>query len=362
MRSNKILCLLTAALVATGVAQAQQSMAEKAKQDLIQKTTFGGYVMGKAMVTDQDQSTHSSFDLRMARAYVNGQVLDFKYRLQMEVTGGGVGETNEKSVRIVDAYGEWAKYKYFTVRFGQFKRAFTFENPMNPWDIGFGAYSQLTTKLAGMSDRVGEHSSGGRDIGVQIAGDLLPVGNDKHNFLHYQLALYNGQGINQKEKNNGKDLIGGAYVYPIKELAIGVFGWNGSFTKNDITVDRRRMAVGLKYESKWTVRAEYATSKGYKINDYKEDGTLKATACDKADAWYMTVGAPLSKKLKVYAKWDVYRDTREWNSMKALYCLTANYYFHKNFKLQANYSYTRDKSTTKDGRYNTFDLQMYWRF
>ena len=362
MRSNKILCLLTAALVATGVAQAQQSTAEKAKQDLIQKTTFGGYVMGKAMVTDQDQSTHSSFDLRMARAYVNGQVLDFKYRLQMEVTGGGVGETNEKSVRIVDAYGEWAKYKYFTVRFGQFKRAFTFENPMNPWDIGFGAYSQLTTKLAGMSDRVGEHSSGGRDIGVQIAGDLLPVGNDKHNFLHYQLALYNGQGINQKEKNNGKDLIGGAYVYPIKELAIGVFGWNGSFTKNDITVDRRRMAVGLKYESKWTVRAEYATSKGYKINDYKEDGTLKDTACDKADAWYMTVGAPLSKKLKVYAKWDVYRDTREWNSMKALYCLTANYYFHKNFKLQANYSYTRDKSTTKDGRYNTFDLQMYWRF
>ena len=349
-------------LLSTSLAQAQQSTAEKAKQDLLQKTTFGGYVMGKAMVTDQDQSTHSSFDLRMARAYVNGQVLDFKYRLQMEVTGGGVGETNEKSVRIVDAYGEWAKYKYFTVRFGQFKRAFTFENPMNPWDIGFGAYSQLITKLAGMSDRVGEHSSGGRDIGVQVAGDLLPVGNDKHNFLHYQLALYNGQGINQKEKNNGKDLIGGAYVYPIKELAIGVFGWNGSFTKNEITVDRRRMAVGLKYESKWSVRAEYATSKGYKISDYTEDGTLKATACDKADAWYMTIGAPLSKKLKVYAKWDVYRDTREWDSMKALYCLSANYYFHKNFKLQANYSYTRDKSTTKDGRYNTFDLQMYWRF
>ena len=349
-------------LLATGLAQAQQSTAEKAKQDLLQKTTFGGYVMGKASVTDQDQSTHSSFDLRMARAYVNGQVLDFKYRLQMEVTGGGVGETNEKSVRIVDAYGEWAKYKYFTVRFGQFKRAFTFENPMNPWDIGFGAYSQMITKLAGMSDRVGEHSSGGRDIGVQVAGDLLPVGNDKHNFLHYQLALYNGQGINQKEKNNGKDLIGGVYVYPIKELAIGVFGWNGSFTKNEITVDRRRMAVGLKYESKWTVRAEYATSKGYKISDYTEDGTLKATACDKADAWYMTIGAPLSKKLKVYAKWDVYRDTREWDSMKALYCLTANYYFHKNFKLQANYSYTRDKSTTKDGRYNTFDLQMCWRF
>lgn len=362
MRNNKILCLAIATLLATGAAQAQQSVAEKAKQDLIQKSTFGGYVIGKAMTTDQDGSNHSSFDIRMARAYVNGQVLDFKYRLQMEVTGGGVGETNEKSVRIVDAYGEWAKYKYFTVRFGQFKRAFTFENPMNPWDIGFGAYSQLTTKLAGMGDRVGEHSSGGRDIGVQVAGDLLPIGQDHHNFLHYQLALYNGQGINQKEKNNAKDLIGGVYVYPIKELAVGVFGWNGSYTKNGNTVDRNRMAVGLKYESKWTVRAEYATSKGYKISDFKENGSLKETACNKADAWYMTVGAPLTKKLKVYAKWDVYRDTREWDSMKSLYCLTANYYFHKNFKLQANYSYTRDKSTSGDGRYNTFDLQMYWRF
>lgn len=361
MNKRKWACLAAVACMSLNLF-AQQT-AEKAKQDLIQKTTFGGYVIGKAGATDQDGANRSSFDLRMARVYVNGQVLDLKYRLQMEVTGGGVGETNEKSARIVDAYGEWAKYKYFTVRFGQFKRAFTFENPMNPWDIGFGGYSQLVMKLAGMSDRVGEHSSGGRDLGVQVAGDLIPVGNDKHNFLHYQLALYNGQGINQKEQNNGKDLIGGVYVFPVKDLAVGVFGWNGSFTKNNVTVDRNRMAVGLKYESRWTVRAEYATSKGYKISDYDATtGDLKATACDKSDAWYMTVGAPLTKKCKVYAKWDVYRDRRDWQSMKSLYCLSANYYFHKNFKLQANYSHTRDKSTAKDGRYNNFDLQLYWRF
>lgn len=361
MKKNRLTCLMAAILLA-GTMQAQQSIADKAKQDLIQKSTFGGYGIGKFSATDQDNTTHSSFDLRMARLYVNGQVLDWKYRIQMEVTGGGVGDTSEKSVRILDAYGEWAKHKFFTVRFGQFKRAFTFENPMNPWDIGFGAYSQLITKLAGMSDRVGEHSSGGRDLGIQVAGDLLPVGNDKHNFLHYQLAVYNGQGINQKDKNNAKDLIGGVYVYPVKDLAVGVFGWNGSYTKNNVTVDRNRMAVGLKYESQWSVRAEYATSKGYKISDYDAEGVLKATACDKADAWYMTVGAPLTKKCKVYAKWDVYRDRREWDSMKSLYCLAANYYFHKNLKIQANYTYTRDKSVSTDGRYNTIDLQLYWRF
>jgi len=338
---------------------AQTSLGEQAKQDIVQKTTFGGYVIGKAGFNDQEGKTHSSFDLRLARVYVNGQVLDFKYRLQMEVNGVA-GTSQEKGPRIVDAYGEWVKYPFFQVRFGQFKRAFTFENPMNPWDIGFGGYSQLTDKLAGMNDRIGEHSSGGRDIGLQIQGDLLPIGNDRHNFLHYQVGIYNGQGINHADANNRKDLIGGLYIYPIKNLAIGAFGWNGSYTKSNVTTDRNRLAFGLKYEADWSVRAEYASSEGHKISNYNADGSISGS--DKADAWYIAVGAPLNNKCKVYAKWDVYSEAKEWGNMKSLYCLSANYYFFKNLKLQANYSYTRDKSNALDGHYNTFDIQLYWRF
>ena len=324
-----------------------------------QKTTFGGYVIGKASATDQEGKTESSFDLRLARVYANGQIQNIKYRLQMEVNGVS-GTSQEKGPRIVDAYAEWVKYSYFQVRFGQFKRAFTFENPMNPWDIGFGGYSQLTDKLAGMNDRIGEHSSGGRDIGLMIQGDILPVGSDKHNFLHYQVGVYNGQGINHADANNRKDLIGGVYFYPIKNLAIGAFGWNGSYTKNNVTTDRNRISFGVKYEADWTVRAEYAQSKGHKIADYNADGSI--TGYDKTDAWYIAIGAPLSDKCKVYAKWDVYREGEAWSKAKALYCLSANYYFNKNLKLQANYNYTRDKSNALDGRYNNFDLQLYWRF
>jgi hypothetical protein len=39
-----------------------------------QKTTFGGYVIGKASATDQVGKTESSFDLRFARVYANGQI------------------------------------------------------------------------------------------------------------------------------------------------------------------------------------------------------------------------------------------------------------------------------------------------
>lgn len=56
---------------------------------------------------------------------------------------------------------------------GQFKRPFTFENPMNPIDQGFMSYAQNVTNLSGFNDRTGEHSSNGRDIGIQLQGDLL---------------------------------------------------------------------------------------------------------------------------------------------------------------------------------------------
>ena len=108
------------------------------------------------------------------------------------------------------------------------------------------------------------------------------------------------------------------------------------------------------------MRAEYAQSKGHKIADYNADGSI--TGYDKTDAWYIAIGAPLCDKCKVYAKWDVYREGEAWGNAKALYCLSANYYFNKNLKLQANYNYTRDKMNALDGRYNNFDLQLYWRF
>lgn len=363
MNLIKNIGLLGMMLLASTQVSAQKTTGKQVKEDIVQNTKFGGYVIGKASATDQDLNgstkSHTDFDLRLVRAYVDGKVLDFKYKLQVELNGVS-GSSAEKGPRIVDAWAEWQRYTAFRVKFGQFKRAFTFENPMNPWDIGFGAYSQLITKLAGMSDRLGEQSSGGRDIGLQVQGDLLPIAGDKHNFLHYQVGVYNGQGINHKDENRSKDVIGGVYFYPIKELAIGAFGWAGEYTKNGISVDRNRMAYGLKYDGAWKVRAEYASSQGHKLSDYKEDGSVVGTG--KADAWYVAVGAPLGKKCQLWGKWDVYRDQKEWSSQKQLYVLAANYYFYKNLKLQANYTYTHDKSTAFDGHYNTFEMQLYWRF
>ena len=333
-----------------------------------QNTTFGGYVIGTASLNNQDAAVHSNFQLRLARLYAKGKIGDFAYQLQMQVSGVG-GSTGEKGPRIVDAWGEWQHFSFARIKFGQFKRAFLFENPMNPWDIGFGTYSQLTSKLSGMSDRCGEHDSNGRDIGVQLQGDLLPIANHSRHLIHYQVGLWTGNGINHADNNSHKDLIGGIYVMPVKGLKVGAWGWNGRYTSStNITVDRKRWAAGFAYDGAFIARAEYAHSYGYKVSDYVAE-TDSWKNSNKSEGWYVMAGAPVTrdKKLRIFAKVDSYSDYLhlDYSTTKNIYGLTAEYWFMKNLKLQLNANTINDKATThkgKDGKYSTLDLQLYWRF
>lgn len=355
----KLLRKSTLILLAACSSMSMQAQ-EKNLSDYVSTPKFGGYIIGSYTWQNDDGSINdgSGFDLRLVRVYVDGKVLDdFKYRLQMEMNGE---PGNDKGPRIIDATIEWAKYAEFSVKVGQFKRAFTFENPYNPWDTGFGAYSQLVSKLAGFSDRVGEHSSGGRDQGIQIQGDLFPSRADGHRFLHYQVAVYNGEGINHKDQNKKKDLIGTLQLVPIKNLYIGAFGWTGAYGVKGQEVSRNRYALGVKYEGDWSVRAEYAHSQGKKYDT--ATNTVKENSADKADAWYAAVGVPVTKKLKVYGKWDVYRDDATSDTQKSIYGLSANYRLCKNLMFQAGYNYIHDKTNTLDQHYSQVLLQAYIRW
>lgn len=330
---------------------------------------FGGYIMGKYSISDRShQSTNGGFDLRFIRLYADGHVYrDFYYKFQLEVNGAP-GEN--KGPRVLDAFIEWQKYDFFRVKLGQFKRSFGFENPMSPLAVGMGSYSQATMKLASINDRNGEGSfnkSSGRDLGFQVQGDFLSA-SDGHKWVHYQVGVFNGQGINHTDRNHHKDLIGGLWISPVKNLAIGGFGWNGKYTNEKYTgaentlksVKRVRWGTGLKYESDWSVRGEYMSSVGGVTTD--------ASAPDRSDAWYAMVGVPVVKNLKVYGRYDCYRnDKHSWNSLCTNYGLSGNYTLGKNLIFQLNYTFTDDRSARhaavpSDSHYNTFDVQVTARF
>jgi len=318
------------------------------------KPKVGAYIISGYKYNDQDGANDGpGFNARLIRAYVDGSILnDFKYRIQIEING---------NPHIKDFYLEWAKYKEFSVKIGQFKRAFTFENPMNPWDVGVGDFSQVVKKLTGMGDRVGEATTGGRDQGLQVQGDLLPISADRHRLIHYQLAIYNGNGINKADNNARKDIIGTLQLQPIRNLFIGVFGWKGNWNNGTVTVNRNRYAIGAKYDSNnWSARTEYVHSSGHKPSEYvKETGGWLGTG--EADAFYATLGVPVAKWLKVYLKYDQYRDQATADTRHTIYSIASNFRLHKDLNLQLQYNYHDDK-TSADQKYNELWLMTYVRF
>ena len=318
----------------------------------------GGYIIGGYKYSDLEGANGGpGFNCRLIRLYVDGSIFnDFKYRIQFQANG--------TSPHVKDFYIEWARWKEFSVKFGQFKRAFTFENPMNPWDVGVGDFSFLVQKFAGMGDRLGEANMGGRDQGIQIQGDLFPIGESKYRLVHYQLGLYNGQGINLADANRAKDIIGTIQFQPIKGLYLGVFGWTGSWVKPAVAATatteakpaqellRQRVSAGLKFDrDNWTVRAEYATAIAGEV---EQSGA--------AQALYVTVGVPVLDWLKVYAKWDEFCPTGTlFDQCHDMYSACLNFRLHKNLNFQLEYRYHNNKLLANP-QYNEVWVMGYIRF
>lgn len=318
---------------------------------------FGGFIIGKYSYSSKDGADENGFECRMVRMYVSGTILrDFKYRVQLEL----------KNPAMRDYTLEWVRFKEFQVKLGQFKRCFTYDNPLNPWDVGLGSYSQIGQRMTALTldDPSGEVGQNGRDLGFQLQGDLFPVGKDKRRLIRYQAAIFNGNGQNKKDNNKQKDWMGNIQIQPVKDLYIGLFGWTGTFTgSNDVSVRRNRWALSSIYEHKdWSFRAEYAHHSGRNVNDFDtETQSWKEAASGRADGWYALVGVPFTSWLKVYCCYDVFRKDATWGSMKSIYSICPNFQLHRNLKFQLQYNYVNDRTST-DQNYHELWAQAYVRF
>lgn len=384
---KKIASLALAALALTS-ASAQENTP---KLSVISDIKFSGYVMSQYQYSDQDSKESNSFNIRMVRMALEGRLMkDFYWKVQLQANGN----TSDlgSSPRMVDAFAEWQKYEAFKIKAGQFKRPFTFENPMHPITQGFMGYSQNVSKLAGFSDRAGEHASNGRDIGVQIQGDFLKNAAGR-NLLHYQVGVFNGQGTNQKDVDQRKDVIGGIWVAPIKGLRIGAFGWTGSsarkgtwnvtdanhnVVKNEDgsvktqtgvrSLSKNRYAFSAEYAANdWTVRSEYIHSQGYGFKESltsgkEKDCNVNYAAGDQADGFYALMIAPvISKKLYAKARYDLYRPRAEWGTSRTQYEIGANYWIGKSIMIGAEYARINDRSLAKPD-YNMIDVEFDVKF
>ena len=334
--------------------QAQTAKAEELKYGrsvtgFVSAPKFGGYVIGRYQYSDQyGKKGGAGFNQRLVRFYVDGTILKhFAYRIQVQ--------TNNDSFHMKDFFVEWKRYGFFKIKAGQFKRAFGFENPMNPWDISTGDYSLMTKYLTGHSDYLGADvkgsANGGRDIGIQVQGDFLPVGKDNHMLFHYQVMVSNGPGINTSDTDGKKDITATLQVQPIKGLFIGAFGWKGTFDATDSTGkkvnhSRNRYAFGAKYDnSGYVFRSEYA------------HGQSDLGNCE---AFYAVAGAPLNDWFKVSAQYQ-WANNEMKGQKQTILSVIPEFQIHKNLKLQLQYNFNNNNYGSEK-HFNELWAELYFRF
>ncbi len=361
---------------------------------------LSGYGMTQYQYSGQKNAESNSFNIRMARISLEGRIADdFYWKTQIQFNGNT--SNLGSSPRMVDLFAEWQKFEYFKVKIGQFKNPFTFENPMHPIDQGFMGYSQNVSKLAGFSDRAGEHASNGRDIGLQLQGDFLKNANGR-NLLHYQIGVFNGQGTNTKDVDNQKNVIGGVWVMPVSGMRIGAFGWTGSYARkgnwtetvadptssvapgatkevthtNEVrSLNQNRYAFSFEYKKDgWIVRSEYIHSTGKafaksltSFNDANsKDCSLNEKIGNKAQGVYGLVIAPLAQlpknsRIDVKARYDMYQPNGKNNMQKTQYEAGLNFHIGKRISILTEYALVNDKTLAKHN-YSMADAEVCFRF
>lgn len=374
--------ILALTLATTTISKAQVEM-----PSWLSNVKLSGYGMVQYQASDQDGAKSNSFNLRMARVSLEGRIVnDFYWKTQIQFNGNT--STLGSSPKVVDLFAEWQKYSYAKIKIGQFKNPFTFENPMNPIDQGFMSYGQNIQKLAGFTDRSGCHSSNGRDIGLQLQGDFLK-NKAGRNLLHYQVGVFNGQGINVKDVDQQKNLVGGIWAMPIKGMRLGVFGLTGSYARKgtwtvanseggeDITVSgvrslqQRRYAFSAEYlTNDWTFRSEFIHSTGEAFakslvntnDDNSKDCNISTTLGNKAQGVYALAIVPIiKKKFHAKARYDMYQPSGDASMQKTQYEVGLDYEFCHNLQISGEYAYIHDRSLNKPN-YNMVDMEVCFRF
>ena len=212
-----------------------------------------------------DANFDKDFNIQKSTFFMQRVCLNFDGKITDKLTYR-VGGDFVRQPALTDAYLKYTVCDAFVIQAGQMKIPFTIENQFNPaFDCELFDYATIIKQFAGYEGGITGIGALGRDIGIQASGSLFKVENSKgesFGLVDYRIGIFNGNGINNKDNNLDKDIIGRVDFHPwVKELTITGSYQNGSY-KND-KVDtlvgvNNRWSVGIQYKSDRIVfRSEY---------------------------------------------------------------------------------------------------------
>ena len=287
--------------------------------------SLSGYLQG-GYSWDTDSNPETTFYLKRARISLTGNAPEekFDYRLQVDMAG---------SPKICDLYFRYKPSPAFGMQIGQFKLPFAIENDIyGPTKFEFIDYSYITTLFARNNAQYDGLAATGRDLGFQVYGSLGEA--DGYHALSYNIGIFNGAGINGKDHNSSKDLVGRVIYKPSKELS---FTASYMYAETDVKINEEmtrryvespRWAIGAIYDNKSVlIRSEYAEA---------QFGNMHVAS------FYAMAGYQLTKTWGLYARYEFLNHERESIHSDNLDRITiAGVYKPYDFlRIQINYSHT----------------------
>ncbi len=265
----------------------KQERREKQKGGL-EMPRISGFVQGmyQANLSDEGELKDNTLRMRRVRLSVDGNLSKtVSYKIQGDFT---------RSPMLVDAFIKYKPCREFAIQLGQFKTPFTIESPINPVNLEIFDYGEAVQQLGGYKDVCGVGALG-RDLGLMATGSLFPVEGEegyKYSIVDYSIGVFNGNGANQLDNNNRKDLVGRLEVHPgLKALTLSGSYYYGMYRNTTVEDEiaangvargktvfpngvRNRWAAGIQYnDDKLVLRGEYISGQtDCKIGGLDEQG------------------------------------------------------------------------------------------
>ena len=322
------------------------------KTSVLDKIKLSGW---SQIIYTHDEKEVSTFQIHRARLFIGGDIYNGRkgakaeFRIQAEFAG---------TPKLVDMWIRYRPTKAFGVQLGQFKFPLLMEFTDN-YEVEVIDFALAIQRLqrVGKGDITGISSSG-RDIGLQFYGDI--ISSQGRGILSYNLAVLNGNGINTRDSNKSKDVVGRLILRPTKRLTMTGYYLRGeaNFSTPELIekfgnvstpkyTQTRRYGGGAHYAGdKLTLRAEYIKA---------QTGQLHSEGA------YLLAQYAFMKKVSVAGRLDYFDDDVYTLANEQNYVIGLNYKPWPMLLLQLNYT-RKHYRENKQNNINAMSIMTTVRF
>lgn len=304
--------------------------------------------LGEDKLTGKSLDESSLYFNRLRIGVVGNIPYDFSYYALTELSPTLGGPYILDAFISYNRFGPWAKLSV-----GQFKSPFGLELSTACHKLHTINRSQVVSNLAGPF----------RDFGVMISGgtDTLSfLGSTTRNFFGYQFAILNGNGLNIKDNNRQKDILGRLTIHPLDFLTIGAsyrFGKHPPQDADNPDDERQRWGLDAEINFKgFMVQGEFI--KGKDKGSYTTGGgcgepiEVKEGSVDR-NGFFVQTAYMTPWRLQPIVKFESYDPNiandailfpESTTDRQNIITYGLNYFFNEWTRLQINYLYKAEET------------------